>query len=213
MGMKPRVGTFPVAIFGRKYHEEVVLPYREKPFWHAEAMKVIELLAEDLKSGWSMDVGCDDGAFADLVRIHGDTARSDGLDVNAFAVAQGRARHPNVYLRHYYSGLVFPALDAIYNTVTCMHTLGHVTSPLAFLVECHRILWLEGKLAVLVPNKAYYKAVGTQDGDATQVHQFDGEELLSLVNAAGFKGMHLMQFGDTAPGTKIQSRLIVKAVK
>lgn len=97
-----------------------------------------------------LDVGCGNGDFLDRMRRQG--WAGEGLDVDADAVKQARAKHGlNVHVGSL-EDLRFPG--ASFDAVTMNHVIEHVRDPVSLLRECLRVLKAGGRLAAVTPNLA-----------------------------------------------------------
>jgi SAM-dependent methyltransferase len=97
----------------------------------------------------SLDIGCDTGAFVEYLG-QGDRAfRAIGIDISPAAVEAGRARGLDLRCGDLES-LAFPAESL--DIVTAYDLIEHLSDPLSFLREAHRILKPGGVLALETPN-------------------------------------------------------------
>jgi len=104
------------------------------PPWHGE--------------GRLLDVGCGNGIYLAQMRKLGWRVMGVEIDSRAAKFAQQRYEIPVV------AGTLqeaeFP--DSSFDAITMNHVLEHIADPLALLKECHRLLSLDGYLAIVVPN-------------------------------------------------------------
>jgi len=100
-----------------------------------------------VSAGRLLDVGCKDGSFLTVARQRG--WEPQGVELTP-AAAQ-RAQHQRLpVVIGTLAAARFPA--ASFDVVTVWHLIEHLTQPVAFLQEIHRILKPTGLLAIETPN-------------------------------------------------------------
>jgi SAM-dependent methyltransferase len=122
------------------------------------------LLTTTGTGGAVLDIGCNDGGLlAELARSRPDL-RLAGLDLDAEAVAQARARLPEADLR---TGSVaeLPFADATFDLVTCMDVLEHLPEDLRApaLEEARRVLRPNGHLVIETPHQGTFQVLDAQN--------------------------------------------------
>jgi SAM-dependent methyltransferase len=99
-----------------------------------------------------LDVGSRYGSFLANLRRRGHGALQ-GVDVDAAAVARGRAAYPDLADRmSVYDGVALPVADDSVDVVTMFDVLEHIPDPAAFLHEVRRALKPGGLFMFQTPN-------------------------------------------------------------
>ncbi len=107
------------------------------------------LLHPYVESGSLLEVGCASGMYLDLMRALG-WKRVVGIDISRRAIEQAR---DELKLEAYCGELKDACLDEeSFDAVSLSHTLEHVSDPVGFLRETHRVMKPEARLAIIVPN-------------------------------------------------------------
>lgn len=94
-----------------------------------------------------LDLGCGDGAFAEVVG----GVDWVGVDVAAAAIDRARARHPGATWERVDEDGPLPLADSSFDAVWCSETLEHIADTARFLGEARRVLKPGGPLVVTVP--------------------------------------------------------------
>jgi 2-polyprenyl-3-methyl-5-hydroxy-6-metoxy-1,4-benzoquinol methylase len=108
----------------------------------------LKRLEKHSKCGMLLDVGCGDGSFLRL-------AKQNGWVVNGTECSEHAAKFAGERLGiHVFHGELAAAgyPEGSYDVVTMWHVLEHVTNPMVYLREIHRILKPSGLLVLAVPN-------------------------------------------------------------
>ena len=172
------------------YHAEVDEAERRRTF--AGRLRQIEELAP--RRGRVLDVGCSKGTFLGVARDEGWDAV--GIDLNANAVAEARARGLDVRL----GDLADQGLDeASFDVVTLFDLIEHTADPRATLAGCHRLLRPDGLLVATTPNIdglaprvtywVFAKTLGAWDHPTPPGHlvQFSRRTLQQMLEGSDFK--------------------------
>ena len=198
--------------FDQEYHTKVAQPYAKQSFWRQENMAVISQVITEAHLGRCLDVGCDDGSFAEMLRVCADTDIAHGVDVNEFAVQKGALLYPKVFLQHYYGSYLPYACD-VFDVVTCVNSLGHMLYPFLALQEMFRVLKSGGVLGLHLPNLTYYDDIGDHNGDPTQRNCWTMQATIAKVKKAGFQIDSVEGMGRCYPNTGSRARITLKGRK
>lgn len=136
-----------------------------------------------LPAGRVLEVGCAEGYHLSLL-----PARSVGVDISGAALRVAKAHRLEVVRADVNSPL--PFRDGSFDGVLMLHTLEHVVSPLAVLVQCQRVLRPGGWLLVAVPTERSlprYLVDHYYDDHATHIYAFSALGLTRLAQRAGFR--------------------------
>ena len=101
----------------------------------------------DARPGALLDVGCGSGGFALAMRDRGWDVRGTEFDPAAARAAETQGIAVDI---GELSAIAYPS-DS-FDAITARHVLEHVQEPVAFLLECWRILRPGGRLVVVTPN-------------------------------------------------------------
>lgn len=198
--------------FDQDYHTNIVQPYAKQAFWRQEAIAVISQVITEAHLGRCLDVGCDDGAFAEIIRVCADTNVSHGVDVNEFAVQKGALLYPKVFIQHY-NGSNLPYSNDVFDVVTCVNSLGHMLYPFLALQDMFRVLKIGGVLGLHLPNLTYYDDIGDHNGDLTQRTCWTMQETIEKVKKAGFQIDSVEGIGRCYEPTGSRARITLKGRK
>jgi methionine biosynthesis protein MetW len=144
-----------------------------------------------------LDVGCGDGAIADL--LTGTFDEIHGVDFASVALERAAARGMTVATADLdRDPLPYP--DAWFDRVACLDVVEHVYDPVRLLRECHRVTAPGGRLVVTTVNMRYLKFLISlavrghfprTSGDTTlydggHLHYFAQADLAGLLRDAGY---------------------------
>jgi 2-polyprenyl-6-hydroxyphenyl methylase/3-demethylubiquinone-9 3-methyltransferase len=144
-----------------------------------------------------LDVGCGDGAFAELVADRFDELH--GVDFAGVALERARARGIRTTSVDLDKDSL-PFGDGVFDHTVCLDVIEHVYDPVRLLKECFRVTASGGLLVVTTVNIRYLKyllslVVGGRfpqtSGDQTlydggHLHYFAQTNLIELLTSAGF---------------------------
>lgn len=135
-----------------------------------------------------LDVGCGNGKFLSIAAEQG--WHVVGLDLSAEAVRIVRDKH---HLPAYQGTLPFPQFPSRYfSAITFWASLEHLPDPLEALVEAQRLLTIDGKIYIIVPNlrslgaKLFRENWFGADIPRHLTH-FDSHSLQAMMEKAGFQ--------------------------
>lgn len=95
-----------------------------------------------------LDLGCGDGAFAEIIA----DAKWVGADIAQEAIGRARRRHPGLRWERIDEDAPLPFADESFAAVWCSETLEHVGDTAGFLAEARRVLAREAPLVLTVPD-------------------------------------------------------------
>lgn len=145
------VYPFPQATHLRDHYDELYYRdwiYAQRSRRRKMWAKRMEHLAKYRMKGRLLDVGCGDGAFLAAAREAG--WEVSGTETSPYACDfAGKLLGADIFCGELTEAR-YP--DDHYDAVTLWHVLEHVTDPLGYLTEVHRILKPSGVLILAVPN-------------------------------------------------------------
>ncbi|MBN2272181.1 MAG: class I SAM-dependent methyltransferase [Sedimentisphaerales bacterium] len=106
----------------------------------------------EAQSSAHLDFGCNDGRFLNSLK-NKHIGRLAGVDVSAEAIDRGRELYPDLEIMHIRQATALPFDDGVFDSITIMDVLEHVTPQSELLVELNRVLKDDGKLVVTVPGR------------------------------------------------------------
>ena len=145
--------------------------------------------------GRVLDVGCAEGASAQVLREHGATHIA-GLELDAAFAAKARERYDEVVTGSLPEDLAWP--DASFDTILAYDVLEHLPDPLAALRTLRSLAAPNALLHVSVPNARHFSLVRdlvfrgtfgyTEWGhrDSTHLRWLTRRDLVALLEAAGW---------------------------
>lgn len=148
----------------------------------ATASETTVWLLGRLPAGRVLEVGCAEGYHLSMLPI-----QSVGVDISGAALRVAKAHRLEVVRADVNTTL--PFRNESFDGVLMLHTLEHVMSPFAALMQCQRVLRPGGWLLVAVPTERslprslvdhYY------DDHATHIYAFSALGLTRLAQRAGF---------------------------
>src|SRR5208337_1608652 len=160
------------------------------------------------EKGRMLDVGCGDGSVLKLAQELGWNA--EGVDFDAQAVDATRRKKLSVKLGHL-AEQRYP--DESFDLVLMSHAIEHVHDPLGTLREIRRVLRVGGTLVVTTPNAAswghrIFASSYVALDPPRHLHLFNGENLVTMAERAGFSQCAVLSTLGTTPFVFIVSRLI-----
>ncbi len=160
------------------------------------------------EKGRMLDVGCGDGSVLKLAQELGWNA--EGVDFDAQAVDAARRKKLSVKLGHL-AEQRYP--DESFDLVLMSHAIEHVHDPLGTLREIRRVLRVDGTLVVTTPNAAswghrIFASSYVALDPPRHLHLFNGENLVTISERAGFSQCTVLSKLGTTPFVFIVSRLI-----
>jgi len=139
-----------------------------------------------------LDVGTGEGYGA--ARLAGRFDTVVALDYDWAAVAGLGRRYPQ--LQAVQANLAaLPLASSSLDAVTALQVVEHVWWCEQFLLECRRVLRTGGQLVLSTPNRLTFSPGlnrGQKPANPFHVREFDAEELVELVRAAGFGSIRLL---------------------
>jgi SAM-dependent methyltransferase len=146
-----------------------------------------------LRPGFTLDVGCGIGRNLDHLDGHG-----VGIDHNAAAVAQARARGFEAYVPAEFEASPY-AMPGRFDSLLVAHVLEHMTEPEAVaLVEAHlRYVRPGGQVILITPQEA------GQRSDPTHVTLLDAGAMRRLAAAAGVVAVRTSSFPLPRPAGRV----------
>jgi len=99
-----------------------------------------------------LDFGCNDGKFLNTLKEK-NIWRLVGVDVSAEAIDRGKHRFGDLEIMHISQATVLPFDDRVFDSITIMDVLEHVSRQSELLVELNRVLKDDGRLIVTVPGR------------------------------------------------------------
>jgi 2-polyprenyl-3-methyl-5-hydroxy-6-metoxy-1,4-benzoquinol methylase len=144
--------------------------------------------------GRVLDVGCAEGANADVLRAHGATHLA-GIELDEAFAARARERYDEVIQGRVPDDLSWP--EASFDTVLCYDILEHLYDPWSVTEQLARLLKPGGQMHVSLPNarskelwlpllregRFRYRPEGIMD--VTHLRFFGRKDAIELVEAAG----------------------------
>jgi len=128
-----------------------------------------------------LDLGCGAGYGSEILALAGATGVV-AVDLATMAVAQARARHAAPGTRYVVAdGQRLPFLAGAVDCVVAFEVLEHVADWEALVQEAHRVLRSDGILILSTPNRLTYNESRPQGANPFHVHEFDRNELRSLL--------------------------------
>jgi SAM-dependent methyltransferase len=171
---------------------------RLRPGEHSIAgFRLAEALVHVPRRGRVLEVGCGAGRYLRALRELRPELELVGCDVSRSALAQLTASAPEIETR-LVCGDGIPAAAAEFDAVLVIDVLEHVVDPERLLAEAHRVLAPEGILHLHVPCEGDPRslwrwlpgqagATGWKRRFGGHLHRFRRDEILGLVEAAGFR--------------------------
>lgn len=165
-------------------------------YWHTRRFTEVPKLLEPTR-GKILDIGCADGTFTSVILKHTGAGKIIGIDVLPKSVSYARrrfARSKKLSFR-VADAHNLPFRDKEFDVVVCLETLEHVEDPRRVLSEIKRVLKKDGYLIVLVPSENLLFRIGWpfwlmtrgKIWKNTHVHQFTGDQIVSLIKEAELK--------------------------
>jgi 2-polyprenyl-3-methyl-5-hydroxy-6-metoxy-1,4-benzoquinol methylase len=153
-----------------------------------------------LAGGRFLDIGCATGRLIEHLRKHG--WRAEGVEVCSPTARYG-IEHRGVPIS--ISTLEQAAFgDQAFQVVHASHLIEHLSDPVAFLQEAHRILDNRGLLVLTTPNSAGLQAKlfgsGWRSVIPDHIHLFGRKNFLTLLRSNGFSPLSWKTWGGIAKG-------------
>jgi SAM-dependent methyltransferase len=192
--------------------------YAAQPFWLYEVGHLVDRMRARIAGGDVLDVGCNDGALLSAVLGLLQPRTVCGVDVNVDAVQHARLVRPLANCVAVFPDDPLPFMEGAFDTVLCMHTLGHVDDPVRAVCEMFRVTRRGGAVSVIVPNRSYYAVhdfgrSGAR-GDPTQRHEWAPLDLSELFADMGWTIARVSTFGRSPPLMPwLRSRILLEGHK
>lgn len=157
--------------------------------------KRLNLLHKYKDGGMLLDVGCGEGTF--LKQAQGRDWRVSGTELSSYAAKYAS----NVLGTDVFCGELKDAKfnDHVFDVVTMWHVLEHVSDPIKYLLEAHRILNSRGLMVIAVPNvnnffmQIAYRIIKrrklklfTKDEKELHLYHFSAKTIKQYLDKAGF---------------------------
>lgn len=181
---------------------------REKIFY-----PLLQWISRYGQAGKLLDIGCSNGAFIESAIHYGWEA--EGVELRPSSADFAKNRGHKVHMRPLED---LHLISASFHAVSMWQVLEHIPHPESLLKECHRILKVNGVLAVTTPNIGIGWKLLKSDWPAVDpschCHLFRVNTIEKLMASCGFKKCYLKTF-EFQPATvkQLKRRLLRRSVK
>jgi len=154
-----------------------------------------------------VDVGCGDGVLLSRAAARG--ASAVGVEVNAFALRDAKARAPGAPVVATAGAASLPFGDGVFDAVVNQHVLEHLDEPAAHLREWRRVARSGAYLALVTPNRDYPDPSHFDDPDHR--HIWTSVEITVALGQAGWSICRVWSIfpfvGRTRAGRAMSARI------
>lgn len=181
--------------------------------------KRLNLLEKHRDGGMLLDVGCGEGTF--LKQAQGRGWRVSGTELSSYAAKYAS----NVLGTDVFCGELEDAKypDHSFDVVTMWHVLEHVSDPIKYLLEVHRILNSKGLMVIAVPNvndlfiQIAYRIIKrrklklfSKDEKELHLYHFSAKTIKGYLEKTGFECLQLSpDFGIISNSKKLINMISV----